>query len=504
MNTWSLKTIKSTILLLLIAGAPAISQQYYSKLIPFDYGSNISPNPNKMLLVENYALISVLRPINNSTLIKINLESDALNYFDYDNFVVAADPFLYINGNLFMYGKDRSLSDDLRVLKLDEFYQVEDTEVFNSSNAYTFPLNSCVIGGNMFISSFHDNEDSDGSNVRGVNIRKLNEFGEEIWSGEFGEGIKNIYSWKLVPYIQNSLLMSTAAHKDFKIVSQLYTVNFNLTNQHFEAEEGAQNGSKSHPIVVLNNDIIVLNNTVSRSWDLEFIQNDWYPFPPKFSWINTQGENIKDTLLITDESEELFIHDIEVGKGDYFYGYGTWIDDDADLHYGWIIKMSNEGDVIWSKKYLHPSLSDPGLFHDINDIIELDNGDIIALGLIREPGKVNRIWSMKVNEHGCFGEEICADELITSIDEKININQNRNGIQLYPNPASHAVRISALEEQTIVKIKVVALDGNSTFEKCIDSNEYSLNIENFVQGIYLVNITLDNGDILSEKLLIQN
>ncbi|MEM9544392.1 MAG: hypothetical protein AAGA77_00395 [Bacteroidota bacterium] len=496
-----IKIVKSILLLIIVSTcSPIVGQDYFSRIIPFYEDKN--PNGDELVLIDDHILISVIYHPNNSTLIKTDLNLGSFDYFDYNNFALAADPFLYSNGNIFLFGKDRSQSDDLRLLKLDDSYEIEDAKVFKSSHDYTFPLNSCVTDGNMYISSFHDNEEPDGSNIRGVNVKKLNDQGEEIWSGEFGAGLRSIYSWKLVPYIQNSILMSTAAHKDFKIVSQLHTVNFNLKNQHYEAEEGAQNGLKSHPVAVLSNDMIILNTTVSKSWDSEFIQNDWYPFPPKFSWINTQGENIKDTLLITDESQELYINDIEVGKGDYFYAYGRWYDYEEDLHYGWIIKMSNGGDQIWSKKYLHPSLSDPGILHHINDIVELENGDIIALGYIRENGKVDKIWSVKINEFGCFGEESCEDELITSTSEVINAYDSENRIEVFPNPAVDRVTFRSLD---FVVSKIDVFNKLGIKVPCeVDLIQKQLHFNERYDGMYFVHFRNPEDRLVVVPIVLKN
>jgi hypothetical protein len=81
---------------------------------------------------------------------------------------------------------------------------------------------------------------------------------------------------------------------------------------------------------------------------------------------------------------------------------------------------------------------------------------------------------------------------VTDVDQGIGIDEfqsNRNGLSLYPNPASSSVHIF-LKDAEIESIKVFNLSGKcvfySTYQKFTETTE--INISEFDSGIYIIEV----------------
>ncbi len=90
--------------------------------------------------------------------------------------------------------------------------------------------------------------------------------------------------------------------------------------------------------------------------------------------------------------------------------------------------------------------------------------------------------------------DVCLDIDVTKCDEtKINFS-------ISPNPANTYIEISAYKQ--IVSVSIYNVLGENLITKDINSNFANIDVSQFKQSTYFVNVEFDNGYISTQKLLI--
>ena len=166
----------------------------------------------------------------------------------------------------------------------------------------------------------------------------------------------------------------------------------------YVGEEEIASITSSQHVSLLNNDQILLISRVDKRFDSQYLINDWYPFPAKFSFLSSEGIHIRDTIFNTPNDVEPVVEGVKTSKESDIFVFGSWEDEEE---FGWLLKMTNEGEILWSKKYKHPKYKDTGHLFEIVDIHEYDNGDIVAVGTAHIIGEKNEIWTLQA---GVFPE----------------------------------------------------------------------------------------------------
>ena len=73
-------------------------------------------------------------------------------------------------------------------------------------------------------------------------------------------------------------------------------------------------------------------------------------------------------------------------------------------------------------------------------------------------------------------------------------------LKIIPNPSSHMIEIQS--EKSFSEITILSVDGKVMFrKKSGEGTQFAVDISNFSNGLYLVNVTTDTGEILTAKLL---
>ncbi|MBK9022804.1 MAG: hypothetical protein IPL69_02150 [Saprospiraceae bacterium] len=66
----------------------------------------------------------------------------------------------------------------------------------------------------------------------------------------------------------------------------------------------------------LSDSNIFLTYKVNKFFDPEFF--DLHPYPPTFIWLDKNGKKMKEHVIRMDRKHDIYISEIEAGKGDYF------------------------------------------------------------------------------------------------------------------------------------------------------------------------------------------
>ena len=71
---------------------------------------------------------------------------------------------------------------------------------------------------------------------------------------------------------------------------------------------------------------------------------------------------------------------------------------------------------------------------------------------------------------------------------------------VYPNPCSDYVRITA--NDGVVSVAICSLQGQSVYQGLVYNDEVEINLSGLKSGVYIATITLQNGEIRQEWLVI--
>ena len=496
-----MKHIVTHIILGLVIIIDSSAQNYFNKIIPFEISN---PNPSKLIINENTAFIASINFINSksaSTITTVNLDDFSYDMFHNIGFGFGRGGLFLINKSFYGCGNnfiDKSISlisynNDFNI-KTQNNYKLE-------SNSYgvtaTSKLNDDLFIGTVF--------DLDNGERREVNLKRLDTLGNEKWSLNLGQEDRLTYCWEIDTTRDKHLLVSTrVVYNDiFGGFSQLLKMDtMGSIKWRYEATESSIIGDPSHNVAELSNGNVILSTIVDRIFDIDYIVNDWYRAPTKYTWVDSEGNYMRDTIINSPRLNHIESNNVIPGRGDYFFSIGTWQDQEQEEDYlrGFIFKMSNEGEMIWKKRYIHHEFKNEDYNHRIRDIVEEENGDIVVLGTVNRPGEKIELWLMRINEHGCFGEKSCADDVIFSTSTN-NQEIKNSRLKVYPNPAFEDIYFDS--QKRITSLTIVDIAGKLILKK--EHNEIkTVSIIGINDGIYFLKAIFQDGTQTISKIYITN
>jgi hypothetical protein len=153
---------------------------------------------------------------------------------------------------------------------------------------------------------------------------------------------------------------------------------------------------------------------------------------------------------------------------------------DADY---WVVKLDNLGTVLWQKT-LGGSGTDWG-----RSIQQTTDGGYIVAGTT---GSYSGDVTVQYGDRDFWVVKLSPDNLST-IDFS-----NENKVTIYPNPTKDYLKLS--NYKNIQKVEVYDLNGKRLILKN-DFKDEKIVFQNFSKGIYTLKIYLNNGTIISDKIM---
>ncbi len=447
----------------------------------------------------NRAYIPVIYPPGDtSTIITIDSEGNSRLDFEIPAFLLPKYSFTQMGGGNYFYGKNNAIQNDLQVIKTDMVNQTVWREDFRNSLDFSFPIDILNMNNYLYITSVNERTEP---YHRRINVKKVDTLGQEIWSRNYNNTSYYAYTTQSIVSSDNNILLSAIVQQQIFVgspKSQLTKIN-DLGNIIWEVSgvEKIPNGAVRADLVELSNGNLVQLYEVDKFDDFAY-RIVYNPFPVRMDWYDANGNFLFYKYIEYPSTEQFVRGDVTTGKGDYFFVTGSHSDNDIPVErYGVVTKFDNQGDTIWTKQYYHPDYPTLDDFRTIRNLVELDNGDLLLMGMIESEGSINA-WFMRVNEHGCFGTATC-DDLVTSVETDIDLSLL--DIKIFPNPATDILRITSAADRPIQGAKLYDFSGQTLVDLDLPSGGQSnieISVAEFPAGNYILSLELKDGKVVTE------
>jgi hypothetical protein len=84
---------------------------------------------------------------------------------------------------------------------------------------------------------------------------------------------------------------------------------------------------------------------------------------------------------------------------------------------------------------------------------------------------------------------------------EVNLVKIAKGFDIYPNPSSNSIEI-VMKNTRFNKVTITSVDGKTVYENKMEANDrQQLSIQHFAEGIYIVNVTSEEGKVFTRKLI---
>ncbi len=448
----------------------------------------------------NRAYIPVIYPPGDTSTI-ITIDSEGNNRLDVEipAFLLPKYSFVQLGNFNYFYGKNKFIQNDLQIVKMDMANQTIWRQNFQNNLDFSFPVDILTIDNYLYITSVNERTEP---YHRRINVKKVDTLGQEVWSRNYNNTSYYTYTTQSVVSSDNNLLLSAITqHQIFvgSLKSQLTKIN-DLGNIVWEVlgTEKIPNGAVLADVAELSNGHLVQLYEVDKFDDFEYSSiYNWAPV--RMDWYDADGNFLFHKYIEYPNTEQFERGGVIAGNGDYFFVTGSHTDNELPSErYGVVTKFDNQGDTIWTKQYYHPDYPDLNDLRFIRNLIELDNGDLLTLGITDGEDDYLNAWFMRVNEHGCFGTSEC-DDLVTSVETDMDLSLL--DIKIFPNPTTDILQIISSVEHPIEQAKLYNLNGQAVAHQLSnDPTKMEISVSDFPEGMYVLSLELKSGKVLTELI----
>ncbi len=471
--------------LFLIGSLALNAQQYFSLLIPEIEGNEQRMYPWGIAVDSENNIICHTQIIHDMVLTKYSDNGNLLYQELIENVLFSPSVFKSIGGHYFTLGNEGDYEDFRN--KTTIYYFNSDLSL-NSKNIIEYQDFEVIAKDALWYEDFiilsNDNEVSE-DGILHINLHKIDLDGNILATKDLNTELKVSQNFKMIKS-GDDFLMSSWIHQDLSIKSQVLKLDQDLNIiWEYVDERGEGFGLIPHLITELSNGNMILSKPVDKSDDWDYAVNNWYPEPTQFTWLDSDGNALQDTVYLGPGGNAQYIRDVTKGKGDYFFSCGSWIHPETGAEMGWIVKYDNEGNKIWDRKYRHGHYDSDERSHLIQQIIELDDGSIIALGNILIPGESGG-WLLKLDSEGCYENESCGDNVVLATEDKVVANTLLS--YSYPNPSKTNQPITFdIEEEQVESILVYNMNGDLIeHQEKVSNKGIVLNLN---RGVYVLKVS---------------
>jgi hypothetical protein len=161
--------------------------------------------------------------------------------------------------------------------------------------------------------------------------------------------------------------------------------------------------------------------------------------------------------------------------------------------------MSPEGDLLWERTYYeYDSSIESSRNGVLFDFVELDNGDIIAVGYLRYAD--NDMLVMRVDSNGCLNPDSCPTVNIITSTHDLPLHSNHEAL-LYPNPVEDILRIEYESSAYHLDIEVLDMTGHMVTSGILTHGQGEVNSSKIPAGVYWIHLKQDGKVMATGKFV---
>jgi len=184
----------------------------------------------------------------------------------------------------------------------------------------------------------------------------------------------------------------------------------------------------------------------------------------------------------------------------------------AGVRKGFILKVSEEGDLYWFRIITPPQSEGNdagGEYTRVYGVTQTTDGGYIMAGeYFSSPGNIypegiQTAIAVKVDEFGCL---VAGCDTIVGIAEIPKVDL---GLKVYPNPASVTINISVSENVKIAAVRIYEVSGRVVLEKAINGLPLGggglrgIDIRHLSPGMYLIEVETEDGYREVKRLVVE-
>jgi hypothetical protein len=179
------------------------------------------------------------------------------------------------------------------------------------------------------------------------------------------------------------------------------------------------------------------------------------------------------------------------------------------LDYGYLVKLNNSGDTIWSRLYANvATLPVLGGIHPYttNKLYDFDfkaDGGIIACGDVMDftaPSQQQKAWLLSLDSYGCLSAGCHLFDAVTEVEKQQGV------FKAYPNPTNDVLYIQHLPgfEAQQCELQIADITGKIVMQQKLINQEvtYIFSTEALNNGIYFLSLKTESGVVQTEKIVV--
>ena len=174
----------------------------------------------------------------------------------------------------------------------------------------------------------------------------------------------------------------------------------------------------------------------------------------------------------------------------------------------YMMRIDSTGKLLWERAYVEIDLDGEDKGGNLWDVIELDNGDLMAVGFVTNNNKWDPLI-IRTDHRGCMDDGISNCPTVRIIDLMSSSEDVITGdktIKIFPNPADNGVfniELPSFTEGDEITSLVYNIYGQIVHSNQLNQKQSQIEIPNVPSGMYLVQIMVNKTVAHSGKLIVK-
>jgi len=359
----------------------SISQEYGIKFIPLEF----SINPFNLWEQNDKLYVSSINNIENipgSSIIELNYNLDTIATYFYPNIIFGRNGPQLIDNKLYAYCEEVLYDDRSLLVVIDQEFKIVRRDTFYTQAA-NFNINSMnQLAGEIIGVGIDDNDCE--PNCYEMNIKAIDTEGSQLSSFNLDENENYFFSFQTGTTNDNNLLIGGINYTPWAKASLFKVSTDGNVFWNYKSSSKSSRGNIPISALELSNGNIVYTDKLYKIDDDDYLELGFTHEPNQLVWLSSESDSLMSYLDTVSWNSSTEYYGLVEGMGDYFfvhghYSKGSTVEDPLDGYFGFVMKMSNVGEIIWRRAYHIGGDITNGNF--ITQMLELENGDLITVGV---------------------------------------------------------------------------------------------------------------------------